>query len=886
MTNENNEPNMTANEGSPKGMTSNNGNNSKLTDEATDKLHLNDSTDSSDTKDPNNLEGREDKESLAEEPNLTNNVEENMSSVEPSPQEVEVQAEKVSLKPKIIPDKVIPKTEAELREKRFFEKTKELINKTAIGAARSNNLSYRARIIYSMGGNPERLKLFNEAYSAERKKIELERNNSLQNRLKIGAINKITEFGDSIVEVATRKITASVKGRISPQVSSSVVGVVAAARKKRQQADRLLKENFIKAGIAVVSNAVNNTISRITAAIGLDKAIDSVTKSLVGLTGPIGSLATLAGNGLQSLPSAAIAALPVALLTASPGAALGVGAAVMGTQAVTKTIKQVLDMNTKDFTRSAFYKTAGLLDRFGIVDQQAFKTWHSVNTTQIFSKNNIVVSALKGDADALKEFPKPRVFTRFGSVVGGVDRALNLAGIGATAGGLLFGPAGVALGAAVFAGIGFSSQFIEDAVKERVAKLLINSSLFESLKALPLSNIEGVIRGNQWLQMQAKLLLDSNGYFKTSKNFNVKNLAPSIIDKEIYGWSNPLNVGLNLIQLGGYVYNLNAAFTKLLADEGLQGLTTLISDGGVARFGFLKGALNVVKGLSVLTPNVLRGVQIGGIAGSFIGTALGAVVATYLGINVGIAAAAVGAIGGLIGGIVGGLAGAGASTVTVVGIPVGAVAGATLGSAIGSFIGTVAGGVLDSIGSLFSAGPSISPLVLIQGVYDFFRLMTTPIRRLGDYAAVGLIGLSLINFFVALDKITGFSAVNTQNNLSSANSTIISNLELTASAVNISKDNATVVLNKTKSGTYSFKNLADFTDISASQIAFSVDNKYWILDKPGKYIYDPSSHTLVGQGQDIEANIYIKSSQQDASANGTKLEFQKTTFCGVLTNCQ
>lgn len=369
-------------------------------------------------------------------------------------------------------------------------------------------------------------------------------------------------------------------------------------------------------------------------------------------------------------------------------------------------------------------------------------------------------------------------------------------------------------------------------------------------------------------------------------------------------------VGKLLNPTGRIAGILGSGAGGMLAGGGLGGVIGLLV-GAAAGQPLLGAAVGVGAGMGVsklsqslasigatttLSAKALTAINIGNLIGGLAGSAGGIALATALGLNVGTFAAIGGMIGGTIGGIVGGAIGGVSGGIAGLGVatPITSVAGATIGStifsAVGSFLGTLGGSILDTLfGSLLPAIPN--PLTILQGVYDMYKWMSAPLRNLGDYAAIGLTAISLVTFLVAMERtmIPDNSAAGSEvsDSESSGNRLIFSSANS-----EYSPDNLELILNKGVESNFSFSNITELKNISASQFAFTADGRYWLIENSSQYTYNPTTESLVGTGKNVTAKVYnyatvagVNNEQEGtaANANTSSKSLQQISFCEVYT---
>lgn len=180
----------------------------------------------------------------------------------------------------------------------------------------------------------------------------------------------------------------------------------------------------------------------------------------------------------------------------------------------------------------------------------------------------------------------------------------------------------------------------------------------------------------------------------------------------------------------------------------------------------------------------------------------------------------------------------------------------------------------------------LNPLVLIEGFYNLYRFLTTPLRNLADYANVGLIAISLVTFFLALADLGG-AASTTSSFQSSGDNTTANQSQLTfaGSELIYEASSETIKINSQEVENYSITGVEHIEKLADGKVGLKSKTYYWILTNPGNYIYDAASGSFAAAGKSVAANVYTLVPATTASTDPTTanpLEFKKVRVCEAL----
>lgn len=463
-----------------------------------------------------------------------------------------------------------------------------------------------------------------------------------------------------------------------------------------------------------------------------------------------------------------------------------------------------------------------------------------------------------------------------------INPASNGALVGGLIGTVVGGPIGAVIGAGVGASAGVGVKYAGQLAQSRI----MAGRAFGTATKVPLGAVATQVQSNLWTQTMIEMGLADTGINKVMANVleffgsnkaaeNLRNMQVSETDRQFYDLRrisarNPVPLVMNALNLYMFSANRNLLFSPVTLYNFSRWLgITRLFPGFAARL-----ELGIEGPRTYLATRAGVALSRGAAVGGFVGTALGIIIASALGFNIGIGAA----IGGAIGTVVGGLAALG-------------VAGTTWGSgalASGAIVaGTTALGTVIGAGietKFFSKMPKfINPLSVLQGLVDIMRWFNTPIRTLSDYGTIAIIAIGIINFLILIMQFNGSAPTQNSKTKEEANTSIIFNTQTTA----YSENYQTLEINKAVLGTYSFQNVERVETLNDNKLALIEGRNYWVINNPGKYLYNPQTKTLAGKGQDLAVNVYTKLQPENLAVAGngqpsSNEAFQAINFCQLF----
>jgi|GEM_PF-4116677 len=625
----------------------------------------------------------------------------------------------------------------------------------------------------------------------------------------------------------------------------------------------------------LVQNRIKGVINSAKGALQATKAGSNIVKALQ-TTGKVVQTGGKIINGVRGTAKIAAAGLGNGAKMAAPGAIVGFlagglpGAIIggLGTGAigaVTNTLNAASKLSLSEFKNSGLYNGAKALDKLGIAAPRKA-------LAGFWLKNNNWAAGLGRTVSGTAQRAIQGKFIT--NLVGGM-RAANTgiwgAGIGSLVGTLVGGPAGAIAGGLLGGAAGVGGHVAWNKFENTIMKSAMANKGFQMFKALPLDHINGMVTGNQWIGSQIRIL---GG-------------GADAAEQALYGWKNPLSVGLNLAQMASYIGSTYSTFGSGLFSGSINLVANKLGSIGTSLTKLGAGFNNPVVFKAMQAQLVLSdAVKVAQIAkgasiGSIVGSVAGAVIASALGLQLGLFAA----IGGVVGGVVGGAIGAAVVGVGTLGI--GTVGGGFLGAAVGSAGGTVFGAWLDKLFSNNLKGLP-NPFSVIQGIYEFVKFLTMPIRSLSDYGQLGGMVLSLLIFFITMSKIFSTTTVTGTTDIVSSAAGVAQGMPAITAPYISNAGNQEIYLNKGSEGKYLISNVEQVATVNSSleaptqTITFTSAGFYWKMTSPAAMTasFDPKTGTISGNGKDVQITVY-----KEVAGLGGKKTLAQTQLCEAYANC-
>lgn len=700
-------------------------------------------------------------------------------------------------------------------------------------------------------------------------------------RKKNSPLTKASELGDWVQEKTVGRVADHFSEKRRQLVDKysigsardTYVGKILRKSKIDRHSEGVIGDS-IKFGLTAVGVVAKDLVrGASTALLGAERTV-GLSKTILSAGKEFTKVPSRIFAGVQAGTTAVTGGLSKAL----PGAATGflisggnpIGAVVGGVAgtaagAVTSSIRSLLDMNVYQLKSSPIYG--------------AFRAFNQQHVLGKFWNNNTTnLQALTGTEKQLARVASGSTITRINGLIRGLDSAITGAGVGSLLGTLVLGsalgPAGALVGAGMGAGVGYAGQRLGDRLLNGTMAKFAQGDLLKYASKLPMQSIYGMIEGQKWIKQQVDALM-GKGSPEVQNLYNLKTV-PSMA----------------MAALNGLSFGFSSYFgiSQFVTKGGFSALSTFLGNRLAGFAGSMPGAKNLsalLQGIGGTTAGtggsaVARGMATGGTVGGLVGGVAGTIVASLIpGLTLGLGAA----IGATIGGFVGGAIGAAVAGGGTLGIGVGV--GYGIGSSVGSFFGTILGGLADTfIGKIFNIGPVLNPLVLIEGFYNLYRFLTTPLRNLADYANVGLIAISLVTFFLALADLGG-AASTTSSFQSSGDNTTANQSQLTfaGSELIYEASSETIKINSQEVENYSITGVEHIEKLADGKVGLKSKTYYWILTNPGNYIYDAASGSFAAAGKSVAANVYTLVPATTASTDPTTanpLEFKKVRVCEAL----
>ncbi len=468
-------------------------------------------------------------------------------------------------------------------------------------------------------------------------------------------------------------------------------------------------------GLAKLASVPKNLISRASMAIENSRVAQVVRGA--------GRVLAIPGHAIEAIGEAAGPAVVIGLVTGNPALGIGVGAVGATASFIDKALSTPNSIVGNGITKAFGIEGSGqYLTKAGGY-AESFWVSKAAGGAGGFSGGQLLMKAVKNAP----------LYGTIGMFVGpliGITSPIVAIGVGA--------------------GVGLTTEF---GARSAVNALSQEGNILHTLKLIkmPVNELFGMYVGSQFVTDQIRLFDKYNQAGKGSQYWSDQWLSAG--------------ASMNYLGLGGLAWSsvgvanwAGGVFGRMLGPEAMGGNLGNAVGRAIAAGGEM--SLAEINHLASL-PKIASGA---GILGSILGLGLGIGTALLLGLPIGGAAI----VGATIGTVVGVAVGTGISLIpaaTPFAFPI-----ITATTTFFTWLGTVAGAYIDKAIQNAAKGFSalLASLGLLQFLSFFSNIMTQPLRKITDYAELGITGVMLIAAISTFDA--SYKSVSTNTPVASDSS--------------------------------------------------------------------------------------------------------------------